>query len=706
MKLKLLAILLALGTAAQAAVLAPDAKEAKAAHMATEQLARNHYKATPVDEALSIRIFDQYLKALDPEKLFFTQVDIDQLSEARTRLGADMLNDDLARPFAIFNLYVKRANERFGYARGLLKDGFNFETNETLQFARKKQAWAKNEAEVQDLWRKRVKNDWLRLKLAGKDDKGIVEVLGKRYDSSLKRMARLNNEDAFTTYMNAYAAAIEPHTAYMAPRAAENFNISMRLSLSGIGAVLTESGEYTTIRELVPASPASQSGQLNVGDRIVGVGQGDSGPITDITGARLDDSVALIRGAADTVVRLEVLPADAGADGKHKVVSLVRKPITLQDQAAKSSVQTVTDGKTTRSIGVITLPSFYEDWAGKQKGDANYRSTSRDVAQLLKELKEKKVDAVLMDLRNNGGGSLSEVVDLTGLFTGKGPVVQVRVANGQVQVIPATRSDAIWDGPVGVLINRNSASASEIFAAAIQDYGRGIIIGEPSFGKGTVQSVISLDRIAKTDKPLLGELRMTTAQFFRINGGTTQLRGVVPDVAFPTTADVGEYGESSLDNPLPWTQIPAANYTPRGSVREQLPILVAQHKQRIKSEKEFQYLQEDIAEYNRIRKQNNISLNEAERRKEKAAQEAKLAARKAATKGKDATRNDAADSKDDGLQAGERDVAADVAAEKARKDEKDVLLLEAAHILGDQVDLLKPGVNLAARIKQITTPGQ
>lgn len=699
MKLKLLGLLFAFVTAAHGAVLVPAAQEAKAAHMATEQLARNHYKAAPVDEALSIRIFDQYLKALDPEKLFFTQTDIDQLSEARTKLGGDMLNNDLARPFAIFNLYIKRANERFGYARALLKDGFNFETAESYQFARKKQAWPKNEAEVQDLWRKRVKNDWLRLKLAGKDDKSIVGLLGKRYDSSLKRTVRLNNEDAFNTYMNAYTTAIEPHTAYMAPRTAENFNISMRLSLIGIGAVLTESSEYTTIRELVAGGPAALSGQLKVGDRIVGVGQGESGPVTDIMGARLDDSVALIRGPADTVVRLEVLPAEAGTEGKHKFVSLVRKPITLQDQAAKSSVQAVNDGKVTRNVGVITLPSFYEDFAGKQKGNPDYRSTSRDVAQLLKELKEKKVDSILMDLRNNGGGSLAEVVELTGLFTGKGPVVQVRDARGQVHVIAASQTDAVWDGPVGVLINRNSASASEIFAAAIQDYGRGLVLGEPSFGKGTVQSVISLDRIAKTDKPQLGELRLTTAQFFRINGGTTQLRGVTPDITFPGTLDTGEYGEASLDNPLPWTQIQAATYAPRGSVREQLPILVAQHKQRVKTEKEFQYLLEDIADYNRIRKQNAISLNEAERRKEKDAQEAKLAARKAGSKGgKDAVKNDT--DKDDGLQAGERDVAADLAAEKARKNEKDVLLLEAARILGDQIDLLKPGVNLATRQKQ------
>ena len=699
MKLKLLALLFAFVTAAQGAVLAPAAQDAKAAALAAEVLSRHHYKAMPLDESLSSRIFDQYLKALDPEKLYFVQADIDQFEGSRTKLGVDMQSGELGRPFAIFNLYVNRASERFTYARSLLKKGFSFDSNETYQFARDKQSWSKTEADALELWRKRVKNDWLRLKLAGKDDKSIATVLDKRYENSIKRISRANSEDAFNAYMNAYTMAIEPHTNYMAPRTAANFNISMKLSLVGIGAVLTEVDDYTTIRELMAGGPAALSGKLKVGDRIVGVGQGEKGAVADIMGARLDDSVMLIRGAEDSVVRLEVLPAEAGPDGKHVFINLVRKPISLQDQSAKSSIQTVTDGKLTRSIGVIALPSFYEDFAAKQKGTPDYKSTTRDVALLIKELKAKKVDAILMDLRNNGGGSLSEAVELTGLFIGKGPVVQVRNASGQVRVESSRQADVAWDGPLGVLVNRNSASASEIFAAAMQDYGRGLIVGEPSFGKGTVQTMINLDRIAKTEKPQLGELKLTVAQFFRINGGTTQLRGVTPDVTFPAVLDAVDYGESRFDNALPWTQIAPATYTTRGSVQEALPILLAQHKQRIKGEKDFQYLQEDIAEFNRIRKQNAVSLNEAERRKEKETQEAKLASRKPATKGKDAAKNDA--DKDDGLQAGERDLNVELAAEKARKNDKDVLLIEAAHILSDQVDLLKPGVNLAARMKQI-----
>jgi carboxyl-terminal processing protease len=720
MKSKLLWLVFAFVTAAQGAslgserpfpaALAPEPQEARAAHMAAELLSRYHYKAMPLDESLSGRIFDQYLKSLDPEKVFFVQADIDQLSDRRTKLGSDMVKDDLSAPFAIFNLYVNRASERFAFARSLLQSGFSFQEAESYQFVRKNQVWPKTDADMRDLWRKRVKNDWLRLKLAGKDDQSIVKVLDKRYDNVLKRLGRVNSEDAFHIYMNAYTMAIEPHTNYMAPRTAADFAISMKLSLVGIGAVLTEVDEYTTIRELVPGGPAGLSGQLKVGDRIVGVGQGESGAMTDIMGNRLDDSVALIRGAPDTVVRLEVLPAEAGPDGKHKLVSLVRKSISLQEQAAKSSVHTITEGKVTRRIGVITLGSFYEDFTAKRNGTKDYKSATRDVARLLAELKEKKVDSILVDLRNNGGGSLSEAVELTGLFIGQGPVVQVRKASGDITMERTSQAHATWDGPLGVLINRGSASASEIFAAAIQDYGRGLIVGEPSFGKGTVQTIVNLDRVAKNEKPQFGELKMTVAQFFRINGGTTQLRGVTPDLAFPSAADVGDFGESSFDNALPWAQIKPANYSPKSDLQGILPALLAQHEARVKDDKDFQYLQEDIAEFNLLRKKNEVSLNEAERRKERSTQEARLATRKLATDTGKGGHKDLASGKlnptnsgavsDDGLQANERNLVSELAAEKARKNDKDVLLIEAVHVLSDAVGALNSNPNLAARVKQ------
>lgn len=702
-------ITLFLATVAQAATLEPAAplaelkpaqQEARAAHLTAELLARYHYKMPPVDEALSQKVFDNYLKSLDPEKLFFVQADIDNFSGERARLGVALQKEDLSVPFAIFNLYKQRAAERFAHARTLLKTGFDFQQDESYQFSREKEAWPKTEADMKELWRKRVKNDWLRLKLAGKDDKAIVDILDKRFDGFHRRLGQIKGTDAFETYMNAYTTAIEPHTNYMGPRAAEDFDISMRLSLVGIGAVLTESDGFATIRELVPGGPAGLSGQLNIGDQIAGVAQGEGGAMTDVQGWRLDDTVALIRGTPDSVVVLDVLPADAGPDGKHKLVTLIRKKISLEQQAAKSSVRTVTDGKVSRRIGVITLPSFYEDFEGRQKGAKDYRSATRDVARLLDEMKKDKVDGVLIDLRNNGGGSLTEAVDLTGLFIGEGPVVQQRVAGGAVSVESDTDPGIAWNGPLGILINRGSASASEIFAAAIQDYGRGVIVGEPSFGKGTVQTVIDLDRIARNSKPQFGELKLTVAQFFRINGGTTQLRGVTPDILFPATSGAEGFGESSFDNALPWTQIKAADYVPEGDLKGLLPILSTLHEARVKKDRNFQYLQEDLALSRRERDRNMVSLNEAERRKERDAQEARLRSRedrKDASAQKDSVRSNARP--DDGLQPGERNFANELAAEKTRKNAEDFVLNEAVNVLGDQMEALKTGGALAARAK-------
>ena len=416
----------------------------------------------------------------------------------------------------------------------------------------------------------------------------------------------------------------------------------------------------------------------------------------DVMGWRLDDTVALIRGPADTVVVLDILPIDAGPDGKHRLISLVRKTVSLEQQAAKAAVHSIVDGNVTRRVGVITLGAFYEDFAARQKGSQDFRSAARDVARLLEGLKKEKVDSVLIDLRNNGGGSLAQAIEMTGLFIDQGPVVQQRGANGQISVERDTRAGAAWDGPMAVLINRSSASASEIFAAAIQDYGRGLIIGESSFGKGTVQSVIDLDQVAKNNKLQFGELKMTVAQFFRINGGTTQLRGVTPDITLPSAVDAEVFGESSFDNALPWTQIKAANYSPAGDMKGLLPVLQALHDTRVKKDKDYQYLQEDINEAKLRRKKNLISLNEAERRKELAADETRLSARE--------TRKDGAEKsaalRDDGLQPGERKLANELAAEKARKGAKDVLLDEAVNILGDEVAVMKTGNGLTAHIQR------
>ena len=719
MKKKLLWLILVLAAAAQGASLEggistpaglrPEPQEARAAHLAAEVLSRYHYKPMPLDEALSAKIFDQYLKALDPEKLFFVQDDIDQLSAYRSRLTEALVKEDLTVPFAIFNQYQQRAADRFAYARTLVKNGFDFDKDETYRYLREKEPWAKSESEMRDLWRKRVKNDWLRLKLAGKDDKSIADILDKRYDNFLKRIGRIKSTDAFQTFMNAYTMGIEPHTNYMGPRAAEDFDIAMRLSLVGIGAVLMESDEYATVRELVPGGPAAASGQLKVGDRIVGVAQGESAAMTDVLGWRLDDTVALIRGAADSVVVLDVLPAEAGPDGKHKLISLVRKTISLDAQAAKASVQAVTEGNVTRRVGVITLPSFYEDFGAKQKGVKDYKSAARDVTRLLADLKKQKIDGLLIDLRNNGGGSLAQAVELTGLFIDKGPVVQERMASGKVSVQSDEQAGAAWDGPLGVLINRGSASASEIFASAIQDYGRGLIIGEPSFGKGTVQTMLNLDEMAKSKSPQFGELKLTVAQFFRINGGTTQLLGVKPDIAFPEVSNGEAFGESSFDNALPWAQIQPANYSPAGDMKGVLPIVMAQHEARIKTDKDFEALQEDSAELKLRREKNAVSLNERVRRAERDAQEARLKSRELLSdsgsgdqdvRARAAARANDDALRDDGLQADERNIANELAAENLRKKAKDVLLNEAVRIVSDEAIALKNDAQLAARAKR------
>ncbi|HEX6832475.1 MAG TPA: carboxy terminal-processing peptidase [Rudaea sp.] len=606
---------------------------------------------------------------------------------------------------------------------------------------------------MNDIWRKRVKNDWLRLKLAGKEDSKIRETLDKRYANYQERLRQLNSEDVFQTFMNAYAMTIEPHTNYLGPRARDNFDIAMKLSLEGIGAVLQRDEDYTAIHEIVPGGPASLSKKLQVGDRIVGVGQGTTGPITDVIGWRLDDVVEKIRGAKDTTVRLEVLPVDAGPDGKHELISLVRKKVSIEEQAAKSSVIETKEGDVTRRIGVITLPTFYEDFEAHSRGEKDYKSATRDVARLVAKLKEQKVDGVLIDLRNNGGGSLTEAIDLTGLFVdGGGPAVQVRGSDGRIEEGNTHPSTVVWSGPLAVLVNRNSASASEIFAAAIQDYGRGLILGEPTFGKGTVQKLVDLDQIAHNEKPTYGELKMTTAQFFRINGGSTQLRGVTPDISFPVTGDFDQNGEQAFDNALPWTSIAPADYMHTGSIKDVVPPLLARHDARVANDREWQAYQADVSDTRKLRKETSISLNEAVRRAERDEQEAKrkerhpeLASssyggptskenasastapstkstgdqtvikrtnidaesdtvtldkpsRTEANAAKTVKRGQDTAHQDDGLQADERDLKSELAQEKAAKSEKDVVLNEASHILADEVDLLRKDTQLAARV--------
>ena len=740
----LVAVLAALSVQAGAAVpektadtpLKPLVGQTDAALWASRVLTKLHYKPMPLDDAMSEKIFDRYFKSLDAEKMFFTQADIDQYAIVRTRLDDAITGQNLSVPFAIFNLYQQRFNERIAYARELVKQGkFDFTSDETYQYDREKAEWTKSDAEVKDLWRKRVKNEWLRLKLAGKDDKSIRETLDKRYEGYLAPSRKLTAEDVFQIFMNAYAMSIEPHTNYLGPRAADQFDIAMRLSLEGIGCVLQSRDDYTVVREVVTGSPAGLSGKIKVGDKIVGVAKDDKTPMTEVMGWRLDDVVALIRGPKDSTVKLEIVPADGGADAKHQFVTLVRQKISMEEQSAKKSLYEIKDGNVKRRVGVISLPTFYMDFEARRKGDKDFKSATRDVKRLLGELKKDKVDNVLIDLRNNGGGSLTEAVELTGLFIDKGPVVMQRNGDNKVEVESDTDPGMAWDGPLGVLVNRGSASASEIFAAAIQDYGRGIIIGEPSFGKGTVQTLFGLDRFAQNDKVHYGELKFTIAQFFRINGGTTQLRGVTPDIKLPTMGDSDTFGESSYDNALPWTQIKPAVYIPTGDLKEIVPLLDKKHEVRVAKDKDFQYLAEDIALVKKQRKENSVSLKEVARRKERDQQEARSKLREArllsptpgaddpilvpdpkealnkaiSASAKTANGKPAAQTpkvagvkgalrSDDGLQGSERSLAAELEAERQAKAAKDVLLNEAVHIMADEVSVLKTDTRMASRV--------
>ncbi|MEJ5902055.1 carboxy terminal-processing peptidase [Ochrobactrum teleogrylli] len=669
--------------------LKPLPQQVQAARLTSEFLSRFHYKPVPLNDALSAKIMDRFIKSLDPDRLIFLKSDIDGFMADKTKIDDAIKQENLSIPFSIFNVYEKRITDRMAYARSLLNTKFDFNEQESYPLMRDKAPWPATDEESRDLWRKRVKNDWLRLKLAGKDDASIRETLEKRYQNSLERIYKYKSDDVFQMFMAAYTTSVDPHTDYFGASASAEFDISMKLSLVGIGAVLQERDDYITIRELVAGGPAQVSGKIAVGDRITGVGQDETGPMKEVVGQRLDEVVQLIRGAKGSVVRLDILPANAGPDAKHQIISLVRDKISLEKQAAQKSVLEVKDGNATRKIGVITLPAFYEDIEARRKGDKDYRSASRDVAKLITELKQDNVDGILFDLRNNGGGSLSEAIDLTGLFVGKGPVVQQRNANGKVKVESDDRSTPAWQGPLGVLINRGSASASEIFAAAIQDYGRGVIIGEPSFGKGTVQTVVNLDEVAHNPEPKFGELKLTIAQFFRVNGGTTQLRGVTPDISLPGLFDLKTVGESSFDNALPWSEVKPTKYKRSGDITPLLPQLQNLHDARVKDNPEFQQFVDDIAVLKAQREKAELSLNETERRNEMTAEENRLKARK---KSDDGFNN----SPDDGLQSNERSLSADIAIEKTRKSAKDVLQIEAAGIVANLSDM-QAGAKAAAK---------
>ncbi|KAF7785696.1 carboxyl-terminal processing protease [Pseudoalteromonas rubra] len=583
-------------------VLEPEIQHATATKRVTSKFTREHYKRFKLDDALSEQIFDRYIENLDYNKSLFLQSDIDKFAGYRKQFDDALKKGKLDFAFEMFNASMQRRYERFTYAISLLETEMKFDKPDEFVFDREDMQFASTQAELDEYWRQRVKSDALRLKLTGKDWAGIKEILTKRYKNTIKRLVQTNNEDAFQIVMNAFARSIEAHTSYLSPRRAEQFKMDMELELEGIGAVLGYDEDYTIIRSLVPGGPADKTEKIKPDDRIVGVAQ-DGEEFVDVIGWRLDDVVDLIKGPKGTKVRLQYLKG-SDTHGTPKVVEIVRDKIRLEDRAAKSEVFEANYSDLTSKVGVIEIPSFYNN-------------LSKDVKRELDKLKEQNVDGIIVDLRQNGGGSLYEATQLSGLFIDKGPIVQIHTAYNRVEAQKDSDGVTYYDGPLTVLVDRYSASASEIFAAAMQDYGRAVVIGEQTFGKGTVQQHRGLRKTYDLFDNALGSITYTIAKFYRIDGGSTQNKGVIPDILLPSAVEPAEWGESQEDNALPWDSIVRAKYRQLDDLSPTIKYLNERHGIRIAKEPEFAYVYDDIARYKAQKDDIAISLVEAERTKER-----------------------------------------------------------------------------------------
>ena len=595
--------------------LEPKNKHLRASELITHILSTYHYKKVKLDDSMSALIYDHYLKNLDQNHAYFMKSDIQDFEKYRYNFDEAINNSNLFPAYEIFKRYRTRLTERIDYAMTIVDSEIRFDVDESFRYDRRDDDWAASKTVLDEIWRKRVKNDYLNLKLAGKEKDEILKMLKQRYQRILNSTLQLNSNDVFQTFINAYTTSVEPHTTYFSPRTSENFDISMRLSLEGIGAVLRAESDYTQVVKVIAGGPADLSGQVKIDDKITGVGQDGDKEVTDVIGWRLDDVVDLIRGPKGTSVTLQLLPKDIGPEGPFKTVELTRDKIKLEEQAASSRIITVPDSKT--RIGVIDLPTFYIDFAAQAEGLENYKSTSRDVRKLISEMMKEEIDGLIIDLRGNGGGSLSEALELTGLFIDRGPIVQIRDSSGQIDINYDPEPGIVYVGPLAVLVDRNSASASEIFAGAIQDYRRGIIIGELTFGKGTVQNVIDLNRFIQDSNEDHGRLKTTIAQFFRVSGGSNQYKGVVPDIIFPTADDSEEQGERAYDNALPWDKVKPIRYYPASAPVSAFQLAKREHEKRIKNNKLFQLLMDEIELKRKAADTKEISLLESKRKQER-----------------------------------------------------------------------------------------
>lgn len=657
--------------------LVPEPQHARLSQVVNLILIKNHYSKPEVNDDFSKRIYKKYMSDLDLNKMYFLKSDVDQFKTNELKFEDYLSSGTVLPAFDIFNTYIKRVNEQAEFAINRLKKSFDFTKDESLEQSRENADYFRNKDEQNTWWNKKVKSEALALKLSGKDDTSIAETLTKRYQAIQKQLSQLKSEDAFSAFMNAFTESFDPHTSYFSPRSSEDFKISMSLSVEGIGAQLRAENDYIKVVEIIVGGPADKSKLLFADDRIVAVGQGVDGKMVDVVGWRIDDVVALIRGAKGSVVRLEIIPATAGPNDPHKTIELVRDKVKIEEQSAKSEVKTIQLNGQDYKIGIINIPTFYIDFEALNKGDQNYRSTTRDVKNLITKLKADKVDGIVIDLRNNGGGALKEAIELTGLFIPSGPVVQVKDSNDEIEVDEDTDPSVTYDGPLALLVNKFSASASEIFTGAIQNYGRGLIVGDQTFGKGTVQNLIDLNRFFQGRQPntpsndysagntvKYGQLKLTIAKYYRVDGSSVQNLGVIPDIQLPTVYDNKKFGEAAEEYSLPWDKINTSDFKPVKAVNKYIPQLQSLHTNRVEKDVNYKLL---VDEYNEIKKERDktvISLNEAKRKKDREDLEKRKSDRDAARK---ANKKDTDSSK------------------IAKND--DVLLNETMNILSDLISL-------------------
>ncbi len=653
-----------------AGAIAPTDRQRAIARRIGTILEEAHYRRTPIDDKLAPQIYERYLDSLDAQRSYFLASDIADFAPWRMRFSDMIHTGDLEPGYLIFARFQQRNRERIQYALELLKTEPDWTVNETFEFNREHAPWPATTVEMNELWRKRMKNDALSLLLTGKTWKDASEVLRKRYERVLKRVDQVTPEDVFENLMNAYARTFDPHSSYFSPRNSEEYRIQMSLNYEGIGASLKLEDDYVTIMNVIEGGPAAVAGTLSANDRITGVAQGHDGAVTDVIGWRLDDVVQLIRGKAGTNVRLQVLPAGAAPGSAEKMLEFVRNKVTLEAQAAKKEVRTITrDGKTLK-VGVIVVPAFYQDIAAQSAGDENYRSTTRDVRRLVNELKAEHIDGLVLDLRDDGGGYLPEATALTGLFVNHGPVVQLKDTTGRLEVLDDPEPSVAYDGPLAVLVNRFSASASEIFAGAIQDYHRGVVIGQRTFGKGTVQNLVPLDRWSQ--RPVNGQLTVTIGKFYRVTGESTQHRGVEPDVSLPSPIDLKEVGESALDSALPWDRIAGVPFRADHRTETPIPELTSDEDTRAQHDPDYRWLVADIAALDTVRGQKAVSLNLATRREER--------------KHQDQERLD----RENGRRTAKGLPAVKTIEELDAATATDIVLAQATEIMGDMVTGVRP----------------